>query len=239
MASYAAFSPGRNWEQIRTAICLSKANVKIINSHAGLSASGDGATHQSLEDIALLRVLPGMTVLVPCDSNEAKQAVLKAARFKGPVSIRLSRDETPVMTTPDSKFEIGKAEVVKEGEAVTIIACGPILFEVLKAWKELNEKHNIRVEVINSPTIKPLDKETIITSAKKTKLVITVEEHQVFGGLGSAVAEVLGEELPTKIIRMGVKDKFGESGKYLELLKKHGLDYEAIVKQVLNIVSTH
>jgi len=235
MCSFAVFSPGRNWEQIRISICYNKANVKIVSSHAGLNVGEDGATHQALEDIALMRVLPNMTVIAPCDYEETKKAVLVAAKIKGPVYIRYGREKTPVITTKQSKFKIGKAEILRQGKEVTIIACGPMVFEALQAAEEL-AKQKISAEVINCHTIKPLDKATIIKSAKKTGKVVTVEEHQVNGGLGSAVAEVLAQNYPVPMKIIGMPDKFGESGTAKQLLNKYRLNSKVIVDAAFKII---
>lgn len=232
IASYAVFSPGRNWDQIRVSICYSDANVKIIGAHAGLSVGPDGATHQALEDIAMMRVLPGMTVLNPCDYEEAKKAVIAVAKHKGPVYIRLAREKTPVFTTPETPFEIGKAYSVMEGRDVTIFSSGPILYEAMKAAKELSERHGITCEVISVPTIKPLDAHTILTAAKKTQKVVTVEEHQINGGLGGAIAELLGQDFPVKMKIIGVQDTFGESGTPRELWEKYGISAHNITAEV-------
>lgn len=229
--SYASFSPGRNWEQIRTTICLNDRNVKIVGCHAGVSVGPDGATHQMLEDIALMRVLPNMTVVVPCDSIEARKATLALAKTKSPGYLRLAREKTAVITTEETPFAIGKAEIFKQGKHVTLIACGPLVYEVLKAAKELGEK-GIDVEVINSATIKPIDEKTILQSAQKTNLVVTVEEAQSVGGLGGAVAELLSEKYPCKMARVGVKDRFGQSGTITELWKEYKLDSPNIVKTI-------
>ena len=238
IASYAVFNPGRNWDQIRVSICYSNLNVKIIGSHSGFSDGGDGGTHQALEDIAIMRVLPNMTVLVPADYEEARKAAIAAAKHTGPVYIRTAREKTPVFTTKKTPFKIGEARVFMEGRDVTIISCGPILYEAMKAARELKLKHNISCEVINASTIKPLDKKTILKSAQKTGRVVTVEEHQVFGGLGSAVAEVVAQESsPQKPIRMkiiGVEAPFGESGTVEELLEKYGISSTNIVLEVKN-----
>lgn len=232
MNSFSVFSPGRNWEQIRISICFSKANVKIIGHHSGLSVGQDGATHQALEDIAITRVLPNMTVLVPADALEVKKAVFAAAKHIGPVYIRIHRDPTPVFTTEETEFEIGKAQVLKTGSDLTLVACGPLVYKALIAAKELNENHHINVEVINFSTIKPFDVETLIKSASKTKRVVTLEDHQIIGGLGSATAEALSENMPVLLKRIGVNDTFGESGKPEELFEKHGLDVRHIVAVV-------
>ena len=231
MASYAVFSPGRNWEQIRVAVCYSNANVKIVSSHSGFTDEGDGATHQALEDIALMRVLPNMTVLVPCDYYEAKKAVKAAVGYSGPVYIRTGREATPVVTTEETQFEIGKAYILKEGSDLTIVACGPLVYEAVKAAKLLSAKE-VDCEVINSPTIKPLDEETILKSCKKTGKVVTVEEHQITGGLGSAVSELLSGKMPAPLLRVGVNDAFGESGEYQELLDKFKLSAKSIIIEV-------
>ncbi len=234
ISSYAVFSPGLNWSQIRVSICYSNANVKIAGAHAGISVGPDGATHQALEDIAITRVLPNMTVVVPCDYEETKKATMAIATKKGPCYMRFAREATPVMTTKTTPFKIGKAEIFKEGKDVTIIACGPLVYEALLAANELEK--NISCEVINSHTIKPLDVKTIVNSVKKTGRVVTVEEHQITGGLGGAVAEALAEKYPAPMERVGMPDHFGESGKPEELLKKWGMDKDGIVKKVLKVV---
>jgi transketolase len=222
VSSYAAFSPGRNWEQIRTTICLNDRPVKIIGSHAGISVGPDGATHQMLEDIALMRALPNMVVLAPGDSTEAEKITLAMARDKRPNYMRLAREATPVFTTADTPFEIGKAYVMREGHDVTLVATGTMTYQALIAAQKL-EIDGIHAEVIHVPTIKPLDNEVLISSAKKTRAVVTAEEAQVIGGLGGAVAELLAEELPTIMCRVGVKDRYGESGTPSELLDHFGL----------------
>ena len=236
--SFAVFSPGRNWEQIRASVCYSNTNVKIASTHAGLSADKDGATHQGLEDIALTRVLPNITIISPADYNQAKKAVQAAAKIKGPVYIRLARNDSPIFTTAKTPFRVEKAQVLKKGEEVTIIAHGPIVYEALKAARELELKDRIDAEVINCHTIKPLDEETIVKSALKTGKVITVEEHQVAGGLGGAVAELLSEKAPTQMLRMGIKDVFTESGDYNKLLTKYKLNSSDIIKRVKSLVSS-
>ena len=222
VSSYAAFSPGRNWEQIRTTICLNDRPVKIVGSHAGVSVGPDGATHQMLEDIALMRVLPNMVVVVPGDSVEAEKATIQLAADKRPAYLRLAREATPVFTSEDTPFEIGKAYVYKEGKDISLIATGTMTYQALVAAEKL-AKDGISAEVVHVPTIKPLDNETIIKSASKTKLVITVEEAQINGGLGGAVAELLSENHPVLIRRIGIKDRFGESGEPNELLEHFGL----------------
>jgi transketolase len=224
VASYAMFSPGRNWEQIRTTIVYNNRNVKLAGAHAGISVGPDGATHQALEDVALMRVLPDMVVLAPCDYNEAKKLTLAVARYKGPVYFRFPREATPVFTTVRTPFKIGRAEVFRVGEEVTIVASGSLVYEALLAAEVLD------AEVINCSTIKPLDSDTILKSVRKTGRVVTVEEHQVTGGLGGAVAELLGENYPVPMRRIGVKDRFGESGEPGELLEKFGLKAKNIIE---------
>ena len=226
-SSYAAFMPGRCWEQIRTTICLNDQPVKLVGSHAGISVGPDGATHQMLEDIALMRALPNMVVIVPCDSREAEKATVAMSEDKRPNYLRLAREATPVFTTDRTPFEIGKAQVFKEGTDITIVATGIMTYQAIVAALSL-EKDGISVEVIHCATIKPLDQETILRSVKKTGRVVTAEEGQITGGLGGAVAELLGEECPVPIKRIGIKDRFGESGKPDELLRAFGLTHTHI-----------
>ena len=221
-SSYAAFSPGRNWEQFKTTACINNMPVKIVGSHAGLFTGPDGATHQMLEDIALMRCLPNNIVLVPCDSVEAEKATLALAKVPSPGYIRVARDVSAVLTTPDTPFEIGKAQVFSSGTDITICACGTMVEQAMLA-AEILFNDGIDAEVINVSTIKPFDSQTIIDSAKKTGTVITIEEAQINGGLGSAVAETLGENHPVPLTRMGMKDRFGESGTPAELLDYFGL----------------
>lgn len=228
VSSYAAFSPGRNWEQIRTTICLNDQPVKIVGAHAGLYTGVDGATHQMLEDIAIMRVLPNMVVIAPCDSIEAEKATLAMAEDRRPNYIRLARDALPVITTTKTPFEIGKAYIYSKGDDITFISTGTMTHQAMVAAEKLF-KDGIDVEVIHCPTIKPLDAVTILQSVKKTRRVITVEEAQINGGLGGAVAELLSEELPTPLKRIGVKDRFGESGKPAELMEHFGLTAKHIV----------
>lgn len=236
VSSYAAFSPGRNWEQIRTTICLNEQPVKIVGSHAGVSVGPDGATHQMLEDIALMRVLPHMVVIVPGDSLEAEKATLAiAADKKNPAYLRLARADSPVFTTDETPFEIGKAYVYDEGQDVTIISTGNLTYQALVAAQKLF-KDGIDAEVVHCPTIKPLDAETILKSVKKTGAVITVEEAQIAGGLGGAIAELLSENHPTPLIRIGLKDRFGESGSPDELLEKFGLTAKHIAMAAHHII---
>jgi transketolase len=238
MASYAIFSPGRNWEQIRLSICFSNANVKIIASHAGLSACFDGGMTQCLEDIALTRVLPNMLVINPIDYAQTKKATHAIAQYKGPCYLRLCREATPLITTENTPFEIGKAQVMAEGDDITIAGTGPIMYDILLAAKELKAVHKVNVEVLSVPTIKPLDTHTILQSVKKTKCIITVEDHSTTAGFGSAVAEMLSDQHPTPQKRIGVNDKFGESGKYSELKDKFGISSHHIIKEALNLLKT-
>lgn len=240
VSSYATFSPGRNWEQIRTTISYNDSNVKIAGHHAGISVGPDGATHQAVEDIATMRVMANMKVIVPCDAVEAKKATMAAARIWGPVYLRFSREKTSIMTTERTPFTPGKAYIMWEPPAklkaqVLIIGCGPLLYEALLAAKMLEEK-NIGVIVLNSHTVKPLDKETILPLAKKTGAVVSVEEHQVTGGLGGAVAELLAKELPTPMEFIGMQNVFGESGGPAELIKKYGMDAKEIAAAVRRVL---
>lgn len=227
VSSYAAFSPGRNWEQIKTTIALNDQPVKIVGAHAGLYTGADGATHQMLEDIALMRVMPNMVVIVPGDAIEAEKATLAMASDERPNYIRLAREATPVLTTDKTPFEIGKAYVYTEGSDLTIVATGTMTYHAMVAAEKLF-KEGIDVEVIHCPTIKPLDSVTILKSVHKTKAVISIEEAQINGGLGGAVAELLAEEYPVIMKRIGVRDTYGESGKPDELLHLHGLTAQHI-----------
>ncbi len=236
-SSYAAFSPGRNWEQIRTTVCLNDQPVKIVGSHAGVSVGPDGATHQMLEDIALMRVLPNMVVVAPGDSVEAEKATRAIAENGKPSYIRLAREGTPIFTTEDSHFEIGKAYVLREGDDVSLLGTGTMSYQMLVAANEL-EKHGIKAEVVHVPTIKPLDGDTIVASAKKTGRVVTAEEAQVIGGFGAAVTELLSDRLPTPVKRIGMQDRFGESGEPDELLDHFGLTGAKIALAVKEFVES-
>lgn len=235
-SSYAAFSPGRNWEQIRTTITLNDMPVKIIGSHAGVSVGPDGATHQMLEDIALMRVLPNMIVVAPGDSIEAEKATLLIAENGKPSYLRLAREKTAIFSTPDSPFEIGKAYLLREGHDITLLGTGTMTYQLLVAAKLL-EEHGIQAEVVHVPTIKPLDEETILASVRKTGRVVTAEEAQIAAGFGGAIAELLGEKLPTPLHRIGMKDRYGESGVPDELIKHFGLDGASIANDVKHFVS--
>ncbi|MBX4192128.1 transketolase family protein [Candidatus Parcubacteria bacterium] len=237
ISSYATFSPGRNNEQIRTTISLNNLPVKIAGSHAGLSVGPDGATHQALEDIALMRVQPNMTVVSPADSEEARKATIAAVAHDGPVYIRLAREKSPIITTPDSPFIWGKANVLWEGvnPQVTIIATGPLVYNALLAAKELAQE--LSVVVINLHTIKPLDIDTVLAYAQKTSAIVTVEEHQVAGGMGSAVAEVLSAQCPVPLEFIGVHDQFGQSGEPKELIEHYQMGVSHVVAAVRKVIA--
>ncbi|MBE7702614.1 MAG: transketolase family protein [Cyanobacteria bacterium SIG28] len=233
-ATFAVFATGRTYDQIRASVCYQKANVKIIGTHGGITVGEDGATHQALEDISLMRGLPGMTVIVPADCKECEQAVEFAANHDGPVYIRLSRNNLPNIYSDDYKFNPNKAVILKEGEDVTIVSNGDMLAEALKAVELLSEI-GINAELLSLPVVKPLDSGTIIESAKKTGLVVTVENHSINGGIGSAICEVLSENLPVKVLRIGMNDEFGQSGTPQDLLKYYKLDAESIVNRIKEI----
>jgi transketolase len=240
MASYAMFSPGRNWEQIRTTICYNNVPVKIIGAHAGVSVGPDGATHQALEDIALMRVLPNMNVIVPCDAIEAYEATKALVNIHKPVYLRLTREPSPVILKNTYQFSFGKGYIMhipKKQFAYTvgIIGCGPVLYEALRAAKEL-EKEGIGVTVANMPTVKPLDEKFLFRFAKDMKKLVTVEEHQKAGGLGSAVAEYLSENLPTHMEMVAVEDRFGQSGTVKDLYNEYGLTYLHIMEKVRKVL---
>ncbi len=241
VAGYAMFSPGRSWEQVRTTIAYNNANVKIIGAHAGVSVGPDGATHQAIEDIAIMRVIPNMVVLAPCDTIEAKKATLAAAEYEGPVYIRLAREKTPVVTTDDSPFEIGKAEVFYKKDTqyektVGIISTGTLAYNALEAAQSL-EKKGVGVTVLHMATIKPLDIQALDALAQEHDCIVTIEEHQIAGGLGSAVAEHLSYHNPTPILRIGVDDAFGQSGEPEELIKQYGMDAQSIVAKIESFAS--
>ena len=237
ISSYAVFSPGRNWEQIRTTISYNDSNVKIVGSHAGISVGPDGATHQAVEDIATMRVMANMTVLVPCDANEAEKATEAAAKIWGPVYIRLAREATPVVTTKETRFNPGQAEIFWESRKpeVAIVACGTLVYNALVAAKEL-DKEGIGTIVVNNHTIKPMDEDTILRVARRTGAIVSVEEHQVAGGMGSAVAEILARRYPTPQEFVGMQGVFGESGEPGELLRKYGMDVKSIKRAVEKVM---
>lgn len=225
ISSYAMFSPGRNWEQIRTTICYNDRNVKIAGSHAGVSVGPDGGTHQAIEDIAITRVMPRMTVITPCDAIEAKKATMAAAKMTGPVYIRLAREKTPIMTTADTPFAIGKAQYffTPSGKPqVGIIAIGALVYSAIMAAKAL-EAEGVMAAVLNLGTVKPLDEEKVVELAQATGALVTVEEHQIMGGMGSAVAQTLAEKYPVPIEFIGVRDQFGQSGEPNELIEHYGM----------------
>ncbi|MEK7564305.1 MAG: transketolase C-terminal domain-containing protein [Patescibacteria group bacterium] len=238
-SSYAMFSPGRNWEPIRTTIAYNDRPVKIVGSHAGISVGPDGGTHQALEDIAIMRVIPNMQVFSPCDSIEAKKATLSIAKIGKPAYLRLAREKTPIITTEETPFEIGKGElywIPEVGMAeVGIIVTGGLMYRALLAAKEL-EKEGIKIKVLNLASIKPLDTEAVINLAKETKKIVTVEEHQIAGGMGSAVAEVFAQNFPVPIEFIGVKDRFGQSGTPDELIEYYGMGKDAIKDAVKRIL---
>ena len=228
--SYACFNPGRNWEQLRLSVCLSGNNVKVVGAHAGFGNGTDGGNQQMFEDVALTRVLPNMTVLVPADYEQAKKMVLAMAELVGPVYMRMTKPVRPKVTTQGTPLTIGKAQVLRSGKEVTVFACGAMVYEALLAAEELVGQ--VDVEVVNVHTIKPLDKETIVNSARRTGRVVTAEEHSIIGGLGGAIAELLAEEYPVSVKRVGMRDKFGETGEPDELLAKYGMTKEAIVGKI-------
>ena len=230
-STFAVFAAGRAYDQIRNSICYPNLNVKICATHAGITVGEDGATHQMLEDISMMRTLPNMTVIVPSDDTQTKWAVEEISKIKGPVYVRLSRMETPIIYDENKKFEIGKAVQIGEGTEASIIATGDVVCEAIKA-KEKLESQGIKVRVIDVHTIKPIDKEMIIKCAKETKRIITLEDHSIIGGLGSAVCEVLAENCPYKVTRMGISDQFGKSGKAQELLKYFKLTSENIIEKI-------
>lgn len=236
-SSYAAFSPGRNWEQIRTTICLNEMPVKIVGSHAGVSVGPDGATHQMLEDIALMRVLPGMVVVAPGDSIEAEKATRAIAENGQPSYIRLAREKTPIFSTNDSPFEIGKAYVLREGQDVTLLGTGTMSYQLLNA-AEILSSQGISAEVVHVPTIKPLDEDAILESIHKTGRAVTAEEAQAAAGFGGVIAELLSEKLPTPLRRIGMQDCYGESGEPDQLLDHFGLTAAKIAPQVKQFIET-
>ncbi len=237
VSSYAVFSPGRNWEQIRTTAAYNNANVKIAGAHAGVSVGPDGATHQAIEDIATMRVIPNMKVIVPCDAIEAKKATVAAGEIYGPVYLRFAREATPVITSEETPFKIGKAEVLWHSARpeAAIIGCGPLLYNAMLAAAEL-EKEEISVVVLNSHTVKPIDEKTIIEAAKKCGAVVTLEEHSIIGGLAGAVAEVLAKNHPVPMEFVGMRDVFGESGPPNDLIEKYGMGVKNIKEAVKRVL---
>ena len=233
-STFAVFAAGRAYDQIRNSICYPKLNVKICATHAGITVGEDGATHQMLEDLSLMRTLPNMMVFSPSDDTQTKWLTQEIAKMNGPTYMRLARVATPIIYDQNQKFEIGKAIGLGEGTDATVFATGVTVSEALKAQEEL-AKENIHIRVVDVHTIKPIDREMIVKCAKETKKLITVEDHSIIGGLGSSVCEVLAEEYPTKVIRMGIQDRFGKSGKAEQLIKYFKIGYEAIINKVKEI----
>lgn len=227
--TFGVFASGRAWDQIRLSVAYMNLNIKIAGTHGGISVGGDGASHQALEEVTLMRVLPNMTVIVPCDSLEAKKATLEAAGHRGPVYLRLGREPFPVITDESATFKIGRANILRTGPDAAIFACGVMVYEALCA-AEILEKEGIKVTVVNLHTIKPIDSQTVIDLAKKTGCVVTAEEHLVFGGMGSAISELISSNAPVPIKMVGIKDRFGESGRPDELMKFFGLTKDDIIK---------
>ncbi|MFA6071596.1 MAG: transketolase C-terminal domain-containing protein [Janthinobacterium sp.] len=234
-SSYATFNPGRNWDQIRVSVCYNRANVKIVGAHAGISVGPDGATHQALEDIASTRCLPNLTVEVPCDYWECYKTTVALAAMKGPAYFRFGRAETPIFTTKTSPFKIGRIETLRDGNDLTIIGAGPILYDALLAAEELKKEKGWEIRVLNCHTIKPIDQKMIIKAAKETGGFVTVEEHQTMGGVGSAIMEVLAQNFPIPVEMIGMPNSFGESGEPKELLNKYGMSVAAIKAKVLQL----
>lgn len=237
ISSYATFSPGRNWEQVRTTVVYNNANVKIAGHHAGIMTGPDGATHQATEDIAITRSWPGMQVIVPCDAVEAEKATIAAGSVYGPMYLRFTRDKTPLITTEDTPFEIGKARVfwIAQAPEVTIVATGYMLYYALLAARAL-ESEGIPVLVVNMPTIKPLDGKTLLDTAKESGAIVTVEDHQVMGGLGGTIAEYLAKHMPTPMEFVGLQDTFAESGSPAELIEKYHMGKSAIIDAVKKVI---
>jgi transketolase len=233
--TFANFSTGRVYDQIRQSIAYSQKNVKICASHAGLTLGEDGATHQILEDIGMMKMLPNMTVVVPADFNQTKQATMAIADHDGPVYLRFGRPSVPVFIKPDADFKIGKADVIVEGSDVTIVACGHLVWKSIEAAKELAQK-GVSAEVINMHTIKPFDTEAVLRSVAKTKCVVSAEEHMINGGLGDSVAQVLSQNSPVPQEYVGVNDTFGESGTPAELMAKYGIDTPNVVEAALKVI---
>jgi len=235
-SSFSIFATGRTWEQIRNTVCYSGLNVKIVGTHGGISVGEDGASHQAIEDIALMRAISKMTVIVPADGPETANAIETVYHHKGPVYVRLGRSKVETITSENDEFIIGKGHIMREGTDATVIACGLMTAQALKAARKLADE-NIEVRVVNMPTIKPIDAELILDSARKTGAIVTAEEHVVDGGLGSAVAEVVVENCPLPMYRVGIRNRFGQSGPIQALMKEYGLDIDAIVTAVKNTIA--
>ena len=233
--SYAIFQPGRCWEQIRQSICYSNLNVKMVSTHAGLSVGPDGASHQALEDLALTRVLPNLTVISPCDGPQAKKATFAMINHPGPVYLRLTREPSIAVTTNETSFEIGRGQIFRSGNDVTIISTGTMIGVALQAAQILAEQMNVSAQVINLHTLKPMDEKLLIQAAQDTQAIVTIEEHQIIGGLGSGVAEILATNYPVPMEMLGMKDQFGQSGKAHQLLEHYGLTVEAVIKAVKKV----
>ena len=233
IASYAMFNPGRSWEQVRTIMALNQSNVKIAGAHAGVSVGPDGATHQAIEDIAIMRVIPHMFVVVPCDSVQTKKATLALSQTFGPTYLRFAREKSAIVTSEATPFEIGKAQVFREGTDVAIVACGILVYNALIAADKLSRERGIECRVVNNHTVKPMDEAAILDAAKTCGAVVTVEEHQIHGGMGSRVAEILSAQHPTPIEFIGVNDRFGQSGDPVELIEYYGMGSAAIEAAVL------
>jgi transketolase len=231
IASYAMFNPGRSWEQVRTIMALNETNVKIAGAHAGVSVGPDGATHQAIEDIAIMRVIPHMTVVVPCDSLQTKKATIALTQMHGPVYLRFAREKSPIVTTEQTPFEIGKAQTFRDGKDVAIVGCGILVYNALIAAQEL-AREGIDCMVINNHTVKPMDEPAIVEAARRCGAVVTVEEHQVHAGMGSRVAEVLAQRHPVPIEFVGVHDQFGQSGDPVELIEHYGMGTTSIKEAV-------
>ena len=236
--SFGVFVPMRCLDQIRVSVCYNNSNVKLVGSHCGLSTGEDGATHQALEDVASLRSLPNMTIIEPCDYNQTILATKAIVNMNGPAYLRIHRPKMKQLTKTSSKFKIGKADIIQKGEKLTIITSGPVLVEVIKASKILVKEKiiNFKPEIINCHTIKPIDYKTIINSVKKTNKVLVIQDHQIVGGLGSSVCEVLSQHFPAPVKILGMKDKFGESGSPKELWHRYGLDHEGIMREIKKFV---
>jgi transketolase len=232
IASYAMFNPGRSWEQVRTIMALNETDVKIAGAHAGVSVGPDGATHQAVEDIAIMRVIPHMMVVVPCDSVQTKKATIALSETFGPTYLRFAREKSAIVTTDDTPFEIGKAQIFREGKDVAIVACGILVYNALIAADELSREDGIEARVVNNHTVKPMDTEAIVDAGKSCGAVVTVEEHQKHGGMGSRVAEILAAQYPVPIEFIGVEDRFGQSGDPVELIEYYGMGTASIKEAV-------
>jgi transketolase len=235
IASYAMFNPGRSWEQVRTIMALNDTNVKIAGAHAGVSVGPDGATHQAIEDIAIMRVIPHMTVVVPCDSVQTKKATLALSERWGPSYLRLGREKSPVITTEETPFTVGEAQIFREGGDVAIVACGILVYNALMAADKLSREDGIECRVVNNHTIKPMDDAAIVAAARDCGAIVTVEEHQKHAGMGSRVAEIVAQSHPVPIEFIGVDDRFGQSGDPLELIEYYGMGIDAIVDAVRKV----